>query len=123
MATKNKPRLKTRSSLALDKTLAQMGMPSLFSSDTDLSGISNKKDLFVSSVAHQAVIDINEEGTEAAAGTAVIMQTKTLLRPPSLFIADHPFLYLIVDNPMLLESSLCSGLRRRGLWWRMNRQG
>jgi len=73
-------------------------MPSLFSDNANLSGINGRNDLYVSSLTHQAVIDINEEGTEAAAGTALAFETQSLKEPPALFIADHPFLYFIVDN-------------------------
>jgi len=90
------PRLKITCHFALDKTLAQMGMPSLFDSkNANLSGISDKNDLFVSSATHQAVLEINEEGTTAAAAIRVNHMAKSM---PSSFIADHPFLYLIVDN-------------------------
>jgi len=48
-------------------------------------------------VFHKAFVDVNEEGTEAAAATAVVMKPKNGHRPP-LFRADHPFLFLIRDK-------------------------
>jgi serpin B len=90
------PRLKITQSFNLSRTLTTMGMPSLFSeTDSDLSGMSRTNDLFVSDVVHEATIEVNEEGTEAAAATAVRVRTKS--QPPS-FRADHPFLYLIIEN-------------------------
>jgi len=51
-------------------------------------------------VIHQAFVDVNEEGTEAAAATAVIMSLRGLAitRQPAEFRADHPFVFLIRDN-------------------------
>jgi serpin B len=90
------PRLKMSCSLALSDTLGQMGMPSLFSEkDSDLSGITGKRDLFISSIVHQATLDVSEEGTEAAAGTAAQVKTKS---QPLSFIANHPFFFLLVEN-------------------------
>jgi serpin B len=49
-----------------------------------------------SKVIHKAFVDVNEEGTEAAAATAVVMATKSISMTP-VFKADHPFLFLIRD--------------------------
>jgi serpin B len=81
----------------LAETLAEMGMPSAFGPDADFSGINGKKDLFISKVIHKAFVDVNEEGTEAAAATAVIMM-KSAVRRVVEFRADHPFVFLIRDN-------------------------
>jgi serpin B len=90
------PRLKIAQSFDLSSTLTAMGMPSLFSeTNSDLSGMGRTNDLFVSSVIHEATIEVNEEGTEAAAATAVHVRTKS--QPPS-FRADHPFIFLIIEN-------------------------
>ena len=56
--------------------------------------MSGKRDLFISAVVHKAFVDVNEEGTEAAAATGVGMQ---LLSGPPSFRADHPFIFLIRD--------------------------
>ena len=56
-----------------------------------------KRDLFISAVIHKAFVDVNEEGTEAAAATGVVMRAKRAQITP-VFRADHPFVFLIRDN-------------------------
>jgi serpin B len=87
-------RLDTRFDLA--RTLASMGMPDAFSGGkADFSGMTGRRDLWVDAVLHEAEVEVNEEGTEASAATAVVMRKGS--RVPS-FIADHPFLFLIRDR-------------------------
>ncbi len=54
--------------------------------------------LFISAAIHQAFVDVNEEGTEAAAATAVVMRPTAMAPPPPTFRADHPFVFLIREN-------------------------
>ncbi|MGC8642372.1 MAG: serpin family protein, partial [Isosphaeraceae bacterium] len=56
--------------------------------------------LHISAVIHKAFVDLNEQGTEAAAATGVVMAIRAAMvpRPPAVFRADHPFLFLILDN-------------------------
>lgn len=85
----------------MGRTLAAMGMPTAFSSDADFSGMDGKRDLFISAVIHQAFVDVNEEGTEAAAATAVVMRLAAAPANPEpvpVFRADHPFIFLIQDE-------------------------
>jgi len=79
-----------------------MGMPLAFSREADFTGISLRTRLKVSEVIHKAVIEVNEEGTKAAAATAVVINKvksePPRPLPPVAFRADHPFLFLIRDD-------------------------
>lgn len=94
------PRFRLTSRFELANVLAGLGMRLAFSPKADFSGMTGKKDLYISRVIHQAYVDVNEEGTEAAAATAVVMRL-TALSPAAekTFRADHPFLFLIRHNP------------------------
>jgi len=96
------PKFKTTSEFSLAETLATLGMTNAFDDRADFSGMDGKKDLFIYAVIHKAFVEVNEEGTEAAAATAVVM-APTAAPPPNprpvpAFRADHPFLFLIRDN-------------------------
>ena len=94
------PKFKAESSFNLGPTLAAMGMRDAFTSDADFSGMDGSRDLFVSLVAHKAWVEVSEEGTEAAAATAVVMTRGIHEAPPRLtFRADHPFIFLIRHVP------------------------
>lgn len=88
------PCFKTTSRLALENVLPAMGMPDAFSAErADFSGMTGWKGLFIDRVIHQAVVDVDEHGTEAAAGSAVTMKKGGIV-----FRADRPFLFLIRDD-------------------------
>jgi serpin B len=92
------PRFRTETRFELNAPLTALGMPDPFDEElADFSGIMGKKDLYISKVIHKAFVDVNEEGTEAAAATAVVMDTKSL-RMEINFRADRPFVYAIVDG-------------------------
>jgi len=92
------PKFKFETKYFMAEDLADMGMPTAFSSnDADFSGMTGKKDLFIGFVIHQAYVDVNEEGTEAAAATAVGMKL-TAVMPSRIFIADHPFVFIIQET-------------------------
>jgi serpin B len=93
------PKFKMTSQFSLASVLTSMGMEDAFSSDADFSGMDGKRDLFISAVIHKAYVEVNEEGTEAAAATGVVMRL-TSVGPAQIpiFRADHPFLFLIRDN-------------------------
>jgi len=93
------PKFKIEYSTGLSDILSKMGMTSAFGPKADFSGMTGSKGLFISSVIHKAFIDVNEEGTEAAAATAIIM-TKSMPMPEKTkdFKADHPFMFMIRDN-------------------------
>ncbi len=93
------PKFKMTCKFRLKPVLASMGMPLAFDAGrADFSGMTGSKDLYISAVIHKAFVDVNEEGTEAAAATAVVMTLRSAPRPSPVFRADHPFLFLIRDN-------------------------
>jgi len=89
------PKFKLEWKFELSKTLAEMGMPLAFSRQADFSGMTGTHDLSIGFVIHQAFVEVNEEGTEAAAATSVGMRATSM---PPMFTADHPFLFLIREN-------------------------
>ncbi|MBN2445560.1 MAG: serpin family protein [Phycisphaerae bacterium] len=93
------PRFKATSMFSLEDALSALGMRRAFSGAADFSGMTGRRDLFIGAVLHKAYVDVNEEGTEAAAATAVIMKRSTAIpRPQPVFRADHPFMFLIRDK-------------------------
>jgi serpin B len=93
------PRFKITSQFSLERTLDSMGMPDAFDSNrADFSGIDGTKMLYISAIVHKAFVEVNEEGTEAAAATGVIIGLKSVPLAPPVFRADHPFLFAIRDN-------------------------
>lgn len=94
------PKFKTTGAFSLAPTLAKMGMPSAFNPKAaDFSGMNGKRDLLLSEVVHKSYVDVNEEGTEAAAATGVVITRTSASQPPPpvVFRADHPFIFLIRD--------------------------
>lgn len=89
------PRFKATRSFSLASVLQSMGMIDAFSKTADFSGMDGTKDLFITHVLHKAFVEVNEEGTEAAAATAVVLKEKGLPRAVPVFRADHPFVFLI----------------------------
>jgi serpin B len=90
------PRFELTERFDLSELLRAMGMPAAFSGRADFSGITGTRDLFISKVLHKAFVSVDEEGTEAAAATGVVMKRTAL---PPTFRADHPFLFLIRHRP------------------------
>lgn len=88
------PRFKMDTKYIMNDDLSDLGMPSAFSSQADFSGLTGARDLYISAVIHQAFLDVNEEGTEAAAATGVVMQ-ELAIRDLPVFRADRPFIFLI----------------------------
>jgi serine protease inhibitor len=94
------PKFTMETRYSLPNTLALMGMPTAFTGNADFSGMDGTKNLYIGDVIHQAFVEVNEEGTEAAAATAVVMKATAIRDEPPIpvFRADHPFLFLIQDN-------------------------
>ncbi|XP_058659694.1 serpin B6-like isoform X1 [Ammospiza caudacuta] len=94
------PRFKLEENYDLKPILRSMGMPDAFDlGKADFSGISPGNELVLSEVVHKSFVEVNEEGTEAAAATAIRMCacSGAIMSTPK-FIADHPFLFLIRHN-------------------------
>ncbi|MEA3438749.1 MAG: serpin family protein [Chloroflexota bacterium] len=91
------PKFRFSSVFQMRETLMDMGMVDAFGS-ADFSGIDGTRELFIDDVYHQAFIDVDEKGTEAAAATAVVM-TRSMPPPPEINLSiDRPFIFLIHDT-------------------------
>ncbi|XP_062159801.1 serpin-ZX-like [Alnus glutinosa] len=83
--------------------LRGLGLVLPFSStEADLTEMAGRRDIYVSSISHKSFIEVNEEGTEAAACSVAIMlmgRSQSLLKEDKIdFVADHPFLFLIRED-------------------------
>ncbi len=104
------PKFKLQNRYMLNENLQGLGIRDAFVDPrknpvdphrADFSGMNDARNLFISNVIHQAFLDVDEKGTEAAAATAVFLRGAgggTPAPPPPVFRADHPFLFLIRDN-------------------------
>lgn len=93
------PKFAFSTRLGLNAVLAGMGLPDLFDpTKADLSGIDGQKDLYVSTVVQEAVIEVDEQGTVAAAATAASGAIGLVVIEPQSVAIDHPFLFLIRDT-------------------------
>ena len=94
------PKFKMSFRLNLAEMLKQMGMPTAFGPGAEFQnmGTSPMGSIMISKVVHEAFIEVNEEGTEAAAATAVGAVARSLSHP-TRFIADRPFLFIIRHIP------------------------
>lgn len=89
------PRFKYGFKKKLKEILSDMGMAIAFTDAADFSNISDTYDLLINEVTHQAFIETNEEGTEAAAATVVEVGLTSIGDQPLVLKLDHPFIYLI----------------------------
>lgn len=95
------PKFKIASNYLLNESLIKLGMPTAFDdAAVDFTGMSTKwgRLLYISRVFHKAHIEVNEEGTEAAAATAVVIKIRGLPPKPAVFRADRPFIFMITDD-------------------------
>jgi serpin B len=93
------PRFGTETRVDLADTLAAMGMTDAFDPvKADFSGITTDEQLYISNVVHQANIDVDEKGTEAAAATAVVMRATAIPGEPVTLHVDKPFLFAVRDT-------------------------
>lgn len=92
------PKFEFDAPLSLAATLQELGMPTAFTEAADFSRIDGTRSLAISDVLHKGFVSIDEEGTEAAAATAVILEDTSLPDQAALAV-DRPFLFLIRDLP------------------------
>jgi len=93
------PKFKLEKTLPLTGALQELGMTNMFASGAaDFSGIDGSKQLYVSAVLQKAFIEVNEEGSEAAAATGAVMMMRSMPTPPEQFKADHPFIFFLRDK-------------------------
>ncbi|HVN09617.1 MAG TPA: serpin family protein [Patescibacteria group bacterium] len=91
------PRFTMTSSFELNRELVALGMPLAFSRGADFSGMSERgRELSLSTVVHKAWVDVNEQGTEAAAATGIGVIATAVVRYTD-FRVDHPCFFLIRD--------------------------
>nr|XP_055067479.1 leukocyte elastase inhibitor-like isoform X4 [Misgurnus anguillicaudatus] len=105
------PQFKLEETYDMKNLLVKLGMVDAFEKEkANFSGMSPKNDLVVSEVIHKSFVEVNEEGTEAAAATGAVMMLLSYT-PPQIFNADHPFLFFIRHNPtntILFYGRFCS---------------
>ncbi|KAF8773436.1 putative serpin-like protein [Argiope bruennichi] len=92
------PKFKLQFEKELSPEIEDLGAYQIFRSGADFSGITQSKDVFVSHVFHKARIEVNEEGSEAAAVTEIVAEETSLILEKPRFRADHPFLFAIVEK-------------------------
>uniref|UniRef100_A0A671K8G8 Leukocyte elastase inhibitor n=1 Tax=Sinocyclocheilus anshuiensis TaxID=1608454 RepID=A0A671K8G8_9TELE len=106
------PKFKMAETYGMVQFLRSMGMEDVFDPQkVNLSGMSSNNNLVVSKVIHKAFVEVNEEGTEAAAATGITITTMSMPLPRKTFIADHPFLFFVRHNPsnsILFYGRFCS---------------
>uniref|UniRef100_A0A8B9Z172 Serpin domain-containing protein n=1 Tax=Buteo japonicus TaxID=224669 RepID=A0A8B9Z172_9AVES len=92
------PRFTLEEKYDLRSTLSTMGIQDAFTEgQADFTGMSENGDLFLSQVFHKCYLEVNEEGTEAAAASSATLTSRSL-GATVIFVADHPFLFFIRHN-------------------------
>jgi leukocyte elastase inhibitor len=89
------PKYNIESEFDLNASLKQLGIKEAFSMSADFSGITENEKLYISKVVHKANIELDEEGTEAAAATAIFMRKTSINVDEVNFKANRPFIYMI----------------------------
>jgi serpin B len=93
------PKFKLEQTIPLTKHLQALGMSDMFDyRKADFSAIDGTRGLYVSTVIQKAFIEVNEEGSEAAAATGAVMMMRSMPSPPEAFRADRPFLFFLRDK-------------------------
>jgi serine protease inhibitor len=95
------PRFRLETAVDLIPALRRLGVTEAFTPQADFSGITEAERLLINAIAHQAYVDVDERGTEAAAATAISFAPLAAFRaPPAVTMTvDRPFLFTIFDTP------------------------
>ncbi|VDO66968.1 unnamed protein product [Heligmosomoides polygyrus] len=98
------PKMEITTNFNLKEALIAMGVTAAFSDSADLSGITKKPPLMISEAAHRAVIQVDEDGTTAAAATVLGLAGSAFVENPKQFVADHAFLFILTKdrNPLFM---------------------
>ncbi|XP_036047005.1 neuroserpin [Onychomys torridus] len=91
------PRFTVEQEIDLKDTFKALGVTEIFNKDANLTAMSDKKELFLSKIVHKSFIEVNEEGSEAAAASGMIAISRMAVLYPQV-IVDHPFLFLIKNR-------------------------
>jgi serpin B len=99
--TLSMPRFRVEAAFDLVPVLRRLGVADAFTHQADFSGITEAERLLISAVAHKAYVDVDEQGTEAAAATAIAFRPSAAFRaPPAVtMVVDRPFLFAIIHTP------------------------
>jgi Serine protease inhibitor len=97
------PKFKLEASYSLNESLSKLGLKKAFADDANFLGISTSSRLRINKIIHKTYIEVNEEKTEAAAATRIdcingIILYDELAPKPKVFNANHPFMFMIIDN-------------------------
>lgn len=90
------PKFKFTKGFSVKDYLISMGMEDAFNDNANFSKMDETKQTYIGDVIHKAFVEVNEEGTEAAAATAVVIQKQNAMIP-NYFVADQPFAFFIQD--------------------------
>lgn len=106
------PKFGLRESYDMNSLMNKMGIIDAFTDSADFSGMTGKKEIKISTAVHKSFVDVNEQGTEAAAATGVTFAVTSAMIPKEykVFKADHPFVFFIKDNTtksILFTGRLC----------------
>ncbi|KAK6023167.1 serine proteinase inhibitor [Ostertagia ostertagi] len=99
------PKMKIETTFELKEALSSLGISDIFGFNADLSGIADPPPPLISQATHKAIIEVDEDGTTAAAATLFKAQWKSLrVTVPIEFRADHPFLFILTKdkNPLFM---------------------
>jgi serpin B len=95
------PRFRLEAAFDLIPVLRRLGVQQAFTDGADFGGITETARLLISAIAHKAYVDVDEQGTEAAAATAVSLRPAAAFHvpPPVTMTVDRPFLFAILHTP------------------------